>query len=330
MSFPKIVAFTAFSLFAFIFVISKFKKAEGMPPITKPQSIEIVLEPETIKPFLAPPKPIQKQEPSKKISKVDPSSLDQVNRIEELFNKGEPKLPIVETITYKSRTSWQKGRPAWLADYASHYQTSRHFIARSLNGKPEYFKQALNEGDKFNVFREDKKISFYLLADLSLCKMAFYYIDHDLNERVLLKTYAIGCGRKDQSKASGLLTPLGKYELGDRVVIYKPKMFGYHQGEKTEMIRVFGSRWIPFEKEIEGCTEPAKGLGIHGVPWVTQGSQELVPDESSIGKYESDGCIRLSNEDVEELFSIVITKPTTIEIVQDMTKSEWLRKGGES
>ncbi len=324
MSFPKIVAITAFALFTFIFLVSKFKNNEEELPLNKPQAVEIILEPEVIKPFLAPPKAPPKVEVVKKsvVEVVKKTPLDEpVNRIEELFNKGEPKLPIVQTISYKSRTTWQKGRPAWLADYASHFETSRHFIARSLNGKPEYFKQTVSEGDRFNVFREDKKISFYLLADLSQCKMGFYYIDHDLNEKVLLKTYPIGCGRKDGSKVSGSLTPLGKYELGDRVVIYKPKMFGYHQGEKTEMIRVFGSRWIPFEKEVEKCTEPAKGLGIHGVPWVANASGELVPDESSIGKFDSDGCIRLSNEDIEELFSIVITKPTTIEIVQDLSQA---------
>ena len=91
------------------------------------------------------------------------SSLPEADRIEELFNKQDPRLPIVETIIYKSRVPWQKGRPAWLSDYASHYETSRHFIARSLNGSPDYLKQDLAEGNRFNVLRLDKEINFYLL-----------------------------------------------------------------------------------------------------------------------------------------------------------------------
>ncbi len=84
------------------------------------------------------------------------------------------------------------------------------------------------------------------------------------------------------------------------------------------MIRIFGSRWIPFDKEVSDCTAPAKGLGLHGVPWVfNPKNSQLEQDVSSIGKHESDGCIRLSTQDVEELFSIIITKKTTVELVND-------------
>ena len=98
---------------------------------------------------------------------------------------------------------WLKGRPAWIADYAAYYNTSRHFIARSLNGKPDYFSQKVSQGSSFNVFRKDKNIQFFLLVDVSRCKMGFYYIDLDTNESILLKTYRVGLGRLDTSKASG-------------------------------------------------------------------------------------------------------------------------------
>jgi hypothetical protein len=249
------------------------------------------------------------------------ADLPHANRIEELFNKNQSTLPIVETVTYKSRVPWQKGRPAWLSDYAAHYETSRHFIARSLNGKPDYFKQEVAEGDKFNVLRTDKNIEFYLLVDTSRCRMWFYYIDHELKQKVLLKTYSIGLGRLDGTKPSGLLTPLGGYQLGDRIAIYKPKMRGIHQGKTIEMVTVFGTRWIPFEKEIGVCTAPAKGFGIHGTPWTPSFNGEFIDNTASICKYESDGCIRLATPDMEELFAIIITKPTTIEIVPHMRAS---------
>jgi hypothetical protein len=211
-----------------------------------------------------------------------------------------------------------KDRPAWIADYANHYETSRHFIARSLNRKIDYFTQKISPGDRFNVFRKDKNIQFHLLIDLSKCHMFFYYFDCDAGERVLLKTYRIGIGRQDPARASGYLTPMGKYSLGDKVAIYKPDTTGFFGSQKIEMIRVFGTRWIPFKTELEGCTEEAKGFGLHGVPWINDpGSGLFVEDRSKLGKYDSDGCIRLSSEDIEELFAIILTKPTVVELVKD-------------
>lgn len=243
--------------------------------------------------------------------------LPDANRIEELFSVKGPKLPIVETVTYKSRVAWQKGRPAWLSDYAGHYKTSRHFIARSLNGKPDYFKQDLAEGGRFNVLRADKNINFHLVIDLSRCKMWFYYHDVDTNDRVLLKTYSVGLGRVDSSKASGLLTPLGTYTLGDKIAIYKPKTMGHFNGEPAEMVCIFGSRWIPFDKEVSKCSAQAKGFGIHGVPWLANEKGVLTQDSSSLGKYQSDGCVRLASADIEEIFAIVITRSTYVELVKD-------------
>lgn len=246
-----------------------------------------------------------------------------VDRIAQLFALDSSKLPIVETVSFTSRVPWLKGRPAWIADYASHYETSRHFIARSLNKKRDYFSQKVSPGDRFNVFRKDKNINFYLLIDLSACRAHFYYLDNDANERVLLKTYKVGLGRLDPQKESGCLTPVGKYQLGGKVAIYKPGTMGFYQEKKIEMVQVFGTRWIPFGQEIEGCSEPAKGFGIHGAPWrIDPQSSQMVEDKSKIGKYESDGCVRLSSEDMEEIFSIVVTKPTVVELVKDFRSAK--------
>lgn len=244
--------------------------------------------------------------------------VPEVDRVDEFFNRGSPQFPIIETIIYHSRVPWQKGRPAWLSDYAAHYRTSRHFIARSLNGKPDYLKQDISEGDRFNILRPEKNVEFYLVVDLHRNKMLFYYIDLDTKERVLVKTYSVGLGRIDSSRSSGFLTPLGKYSLGDRVSTYRPAMKGFHNGEKIELITVFGTRWLPFENEIADCTEPAKGLGIHGVPWIQDPkSGQWSEDISGIGKHVSDGCVRMATKDIEELFSIIISRPTTVELVRN-------------
>lgn len=242
--------------------------------------------------------------------------LPEADRIDLFFNTGLPKLPIVETVAYSSRVDWLQGRPAWVADYASYYKTSRHFIARSLNQERDYFSQKISNGDRFNVLRNDIELEFYLVVDLSRCKMWAYYIDDEKDERVLMKSYTVGVGRPDEKRASGWLTPVGKYTLGSKIAVYRPGTMGLYNNEKIEMMRIFGTRWIPFDQELRGCTAPARGLGIHGCPWI-EVNGELVEDLSGLGEHSSDGCIRLSTSDMEELFSIIITRPVTIEIVND-------------
>lgn len=328
MSLPKLLAIVSLLLFGIIGIVAFFKREPvvsiASAPLQVPLEVDLDQEIQAIMPAVAPHTPVTldiSATLSEKEQRVATIDLPDANRIEELFNKNGPKLPIVETLTYKSHVSWQKGRPAWLSDYASYYNTSRHFIARSLNGKSDYLKQELAEGAKFNVLRKDKNFEFYLIVDTSRCRLWFYYIDLDTKQKVLLKTYPVGLGRLDAAKASGLLTPLGKYSLGSRVAIFKPKIMGSYQGKKVEMITVFGSRWIPFEKEMGACTLPAKGFGLHGTPWIIGPQGGLVDNSVGIGKYESDGCIRLAAPDIEELFAIVISRPTTIEIVRDFSES---------
>ncbi len=231
------------------------------------------------------------------------------------------KLPIVETITYTSRVPWLKGRPAWIADYAAHYNTTRHFIARSLNKRPDYFTQKVAHGDKFNVLKKD--LNFHLLISLAEAKMRFYAVDTAQSKRYLIKTYQVGLGRKDPASESGYLTPKGRYLLGERVAVYKPGIMGYFQDRQIEMIRIFGTRWIPFEQELEGATLSAKGFGLHGAPWINDPqTSRMIEDRERIGAYDSDGCIRLYSEDMEELFSIIISKPTIVEIVNDFSEAK--------
>lgn len=317
MTFPKILIIGSIGLFAVIGIAAGVKKMASRE--AKPIAVEIPKQESAAPGKLVAPKVVLK--PTALASQ--PLSLEgefpQIDRIHQLFTAGPTKLPIVETVTYDSRVPWLKGRPAWIADYASHYATSRHFIARSLNGKPDYHTQRVSTGSRFNVFRIDRNFQFYLLVDLSLCRMAFYYIDLDTNERVLLKTYHVGLGKISES-VSGCLTPLGKYSLGGKIAVYKPGITGLFQDRQVEMVRVFGTRWIPFEQELEGCTVSAKGFGLHGAPWgVDQRTGELIEMRDSIGKHESDGSISLASEDMEELFAIIISKPTIIEIVKHFT-----------
>ena len=317
MSAPKVFFITVIAAFSVIGVVSVLKKRRVNP-------VAIETHTSMSSPTLLPDPVVMASaltiEGNEKIvsQKSVLKEMPVIDRMYQLFNTGQNKLPIVETLSYSSTVPWLKGRPAWVADYAAYYGTSKHFIARSLHGSSDYFNQVVSQGSKFNVFRKDKKLQFHLLIDVSKLKMGLYYYDIVSKERVLLKTYSIGLGRKDPLKPSGSLTPLGTYVLGDKIAIYSSGVIGFFHDQKTEMIRVFGTRWIPFGQALEGATEPAKGYGIHGVPWIVDSKTSyLVENRGCIGKYESDGCIRLLNEDVEEVFAIVITKPTFVHIVKD-------------
>ena len=318
LSFTKIIILGSFVLFGAIATLSYFKKPQTEKQLSKIQDEKI----EEIAIESVESEPVYEVCQETALNHED-EKLPFADRIDQFFTLNSSKFPIVETVTYTSRVPWLTGRPAWIADYASHYSTSRHFIARSLNKTPDYFTQNISPGKKFNVLKKDLDIEFYLVIDISRCKMLFYYLDLTKNERVLVKTYNVGLGRKDSSKESNSLTPYGKYKLGDKIAIYKPGIKGYFQDQKIEMITVFGTRWIPFDQEISGCTQEARGLGIHGAPWVIDpDTNEYIEQKEPIGSYDSDGCIRLASEDIEELFSIIITKPTTIELVENFFEAD--------
>lgn len=333
MTFSRIFLATFFVLFALIgfAAMTKKKSSENKLPIQEQKissgpalqtaPIEITLTSlQAVKPCEKPTAPVVVE--ASPLGALSSDDLPDADFVELLFQKNSP-LVIVETVQYKSQPAWKKARAAWLVDYASHYKTHLHFIARSLNGKRDYTPKAAREGDSFTVLSQKENFHFYLLVDLARCKMWFYYVRPNQKERFLIKTYRVGLGRIDTSKASGCLTPTGIYRLGSRVAVFQPKVMGNHKGQKVELIRVFGTRWIPFEKEIEECSEPAKSYGIHGTPWSTEtGSEKLVDNTSSIGHYESDGCIRLAAPDIEELFSIISTHDTVIEIVSDYSKAK--------
>lgn len=242
-----------------------------------------------------------------------------------MFLKGS-NCPIVETISYKSHVPWKKHRPAWLIDYANYYKTPLDFIYRSLTGSSEAAAPSISEGMQFNVFRRNVEFRFHIVVSLSSCRIRVYYVIPQERRVVFLKSYPVCVGRKDPARASGHLTPTGVYQLGSRVAVFRPRMMGMYKGKQIELMQVFGSHWIPFDTEIEGCSEPAKGFGIHGMPMVRkEATGDLVEDESSIGLCASDGCIRLMGRDMKELFSIVSTRTTYVEIVPTFQQSRLLR-----
>lgn len=310
MSFAKVFCLGSLLLFGAIGVAAWKKQGREQKQVVQQEIVEV--------PVSAMPAPTPVPIPAEPEEVASQELVEEPDRIDRLFSLDPSyQLPIVETVSFTSRVPWLKERPAWVADYASHFETSRHFIARCLNHGPDYFSQKVSHGARFNVFRKDKKISFHCLVDLSRCLLFFSYIDQGTGEMVRLKTYRVTVGRKDPSQASLSLTPIGKYSLGDRVAIYKPGTMALFRDQKREMVGLFGTRWLPFGSEVEGCTKPAKGFGLQGIPWsMDKETAQPVEDRSQIGSYSSNGCIWLLSEDIEELFAIVLTKPTIVEIVK--------------
>ncbi len=108
------------------------------------------------------------------------------------------------------------------------------------------------------------------------------------------KRYQVGTGRYDK-------TPVGTFVVTERI----PEPPWWREDGKTvpfgDKENILGTRWMAIK--ATGVTKEIKGYGIHGT-W----------DTNSIGKAESAGCIRLRNEDVEELFELVpVGTPVSIE-----------------
>lgn len=87
-------------------------------------------------------------------------------------------------------------------------------------------------------------------------------------------------------------TPVGNFVISDKIkepVWWRPDgkriPFGHPEN-------ILGTRWMSL-KAADPSTPDVKGYGIHGT-W----------DESSLGKAESAGCIRMRNSDVEELYTL--------------------------
>ncbi|MDO9465560.1 MAG: L,D-transpeptidase family protein [bacterium] len=105
------------------------------------------------------------------------------------------------------------------------------------------------------------------------------------NNGKILKTYTVATGAHDG-------TPLGNFKIVNK--LKNPTWYTAGAIVSADSPKnVLGNRWM-------GITE--KGYGIHGT---------IEPD--SIGKQSTEGCIRMYNKDVEELFDLVpVETPVTI------------------
>jgi LysM repeat protein len=97
---------------------------------------------------------------------------------------------------------------------------------------------------------------------------------------VFIKRYPVGIG-------PGLATPQGSFAVENKVI--NPDW--YYDGKKVphgDPKNILGTRWMGFAGSAAGNNA---GLGVHGTAY-----PESVPGR------ESKGCVRMHNEDVEELY----------------------------
>jgi lipoprotein-anchoring transpeptidase ErfK/SrfK len=161
-----------------------------------------------------------------------------------------------------------------LQKIANKFNTTVELIQRSNNmQKTNYI---VWEGQGLKIYRGDWKIRISKKNRL----LSLY----DGNE--LFKIYHIGVGRQDR-------TPECTF-----TIVSKKKNPAWYKS-KNEIIpfgtkdNVLGTRWLAL-KATDKKFQHFTGYGIHGT-W----------DDDSIGKAMSNGCIRMKNSEVEELFAIV-------------------------
>jgi len=158
-------------------------------------------------------------------------------------------------------------------------------IARTLGTTAALLQKSNRIADprKLQIGQRLKVVTGKFQLEVSKSKNVLQLLSRDM----VLNEYRIGTGKFGN-------TPVGKFKIGKKIV--EPPWFPgdgrvipYGHPEN-----VLGTRWMGLEDIEENKDLTTEGIGIHGTH-----------DESTIGKESSQGCIRLLNRDVEELFDII-------------------------
>lgn len=204
----------------------------------------------------------------------------------ELLGRANTKILFSDFYFPEKKRSYQVRPNDGLRKIAMRHNTSTEAVQRSNNMKLTNLNVQL--GKTFNIYTGDWEII------ISKSRKKLYLFDG----KKLFKVYDIGIGKQNR-------TPTGVFKTGVKKKNpdwYSPK--GKRPFGDPE--NVLGTRWISLNPDGK-TSRPVSGLGIHGT-W----------DPTSIGKAESNGCLRLLNKDVEELFAIIPNerKPVPVTIMK--------------
>ena len=156
-------------------------------------------------------------------------------------------------------------------------------LARKYNTTTQLIKRA--NGIKSDVIRTGEKLRIWTKPFNILVNKSQNVLFLKSGEEVF-KIYHVSTGKDN-------ITPVGSFKIATK--IEKPVWFrnGGAPIPSESPDNPLGSRWMGFDTDTH--------YGIHGT---------IHPED--VGKQVTEGCVRLKNEDVEELFDIV---PTGTEVV---------------
>lgn len=169
-----------------------------------------------------------------------------------------------------------------LTDIGNKLNVTQGMLERANNLEDRSY---LNVGQRLLYTAKD----FRIVIELSTCRLFL------LDKAGVFKVYRVGLGKPGQE------TTPGQYKIGNKQkdpTWFKPGEGAIPFGDPRNEL---GTRWMPLIPVDEGLP---KDLGIHGT---------IAPD--TVGSYSSSGCARMLNEDVEELFDLVV-RSTPVDIVE--------------
>ncbi|OHB39716.1 MAG: hypothetical protein A2069_02755 [Planctomycetes bacterium GWB2_41_19] len=198
---------------------------------------------------------------------INKAIQEKQKEIKELLDKLNEEL-IFSSSPFPDATMYTVQAGDIMARIAKQFNTNYELIIRINNKSPT----RLNIGDKLKILTGKTK----LLISKSDFTLTLLLNDH------YVKQYRIGTGKNDK-------TPVGTFEVKNKMkepVWYSPNggIFPYGHPEN-----ILGTRWMGFKDKPD-----LYGYGIHGT---------TLPD--SIGTASSNGCVRMLNRDVEELYDFV-------------------------
>ncbi len=126
----------------------------------------------------------------------------------------------------------------------------------------------IHEGMKLKIM----KTNFNIMIDISNHALKLYA------DNELIKTYSVATGRTGHDTPTGTVTIVNKLENP----VWWDKNIAYQPGDPKNIL---GTRWMGFS---------LKSYGIHGT---------TLPE--TVGTSASEGCIRMLNQEVEEIYSII-------------------------
>ncbi len=124
------------------------------------------------------------------------------------------------------------------------------------------------------------------------------HVMHVFLQETFVRQYTVGLGLENG-------TPTGAWSVTDKLInppYYSPRGEGIIAADDPD--NPLGERWIGL-RGVSGEALGQQRYGIHGTH-----------DPSTIGRNESLGCVRMYNEDVEDLYDMLVSQHSRVIIVE--------------